>query len=265
MSVCPKCGLNLDGAAVVCPGCGWPIGLRPNPNRWLIAAVQIALSTAFMLIFKFPKVMIVIFAVMILGATALSGYMKPNQLRAQAPQPPIARPTLFRISNLGVAVCGFAFLVSLLFGFVVFINSYTRWQQYDGATFRQADFLVTHGYYQKRKGGADIYASGTVEGNREWMSLGTYVQPRPRNQADLDVLLPAGTSIPVYLFPQLKGRARVQLYSNGPPAERYHREAMDALKYGLGGLAMSAAMLLILLRVRAACFGQKESAFAATA
>jgi hypothetical protein len=83
-----------------------------------------------------------------------------------------------------------------------------------------------------------MYASGMVDGQREWMGLYPYLHPRPRNEEELDERVPIGTSIPIYLFPELKGRSRVRVYADTPPAEAYHREAITAANYGLTGLAI---------------------------
>ena len=56
-----------------------PTQVRPRSRKWIGAAMQIAVSTAFMLAFRFPKVMIVVFAALIVIATALS---KSNQASA---------------------------------------------------------------------------------------------------------------------------------------------------------------------------------------
>jgi hypothetical protein len=45
-----------------------------------------------------------------------------------------------------------------------------------------------------------MYASGMVDGQREWIGLYPYLHPRPRNEAELDERVPIGTSIPIYLF-----------------------------------------------------------------
>jgi hypothetical protein len=96
------------------------------------------------------------------------------------------------------------------------------------------------------------------------MSLRPYLHGTPRDEAELEERVPIGTSIPIYLFPNMKGRLRVEVYTK-VPTEVYHRAAMTALNYGLGGLAVAGAILFVLLRLRAACFENKESAFAATA
>jgi len=220
-----------------------------------------------MLIFGFPRFMIVIFGALILLATALSGWAKAKSIAASsAPQRQLAHPTLFQILGLGVAVFSLAFVVFLLFGFVIFMNSYSSWQKYEGQSYHRADFEVTRAYFQRgSKGGISVYASGTVDGQREWMDLESYVATRPRSQAELDEQVSAGTSIPIYLFPNLKGRSRVRVLQRIPPADAYHRTAVEALEYGLGGVLLSGIVVFVLLRLRASCYEEKEGAFAATA
>lgn len=252
----------------MCPMCAKSIGLGAlTARRWVAALVQIALCTAFMLIFHFPRFMIVIFGAMILVATALSGLMKSKFVSSSStPQRPVAHPTLFRILSLGVAVSSITFFAILLFGFVIFMNAFSSWQQYEGKSYHRADFEVTRVYFQRgSKGGITVYASGTVDGQREWMGLIPYLHTRPRNQAEADEQVPVGTSIPIYLFPDLKGQARVRIVGAVPPAEGYHRTAMDALKNSLEGLALAGVLIFVLLRLRAACFAKDEAAFAAHA
>jgi hypothetical protein len=112
-------------------------------------------------------------------------------------------------------------------------------------------------YYQRQpKGGIDVYASGTVEGNREWMNLLPYLHSTPHDQEELESRVPAGTSIPVYLFPDLKGRTRVRVFEQTPPAEAYYNAAKTALNDALLGLALTGGIIFLLVRLRRACFDQ---------
>ena len=117
---------------------------------------------------------------------------------------------------------------------------------------------MTRVYYQKQGKGTDVYASGTVEGRREWMNLAPYVQVMPHGQSELEESVPVGTSIPIYLFPDMKGRSRVRVYQEVPTAESYHRAAMSALRNGLGCLAICGGILFLLLRLRAMCFAEER-------
>ena len=235
--------------------------------KWVMALVQITLSTTFMLVFRFPKFMIAIFAAMIVAGTALSGFVKPKTpAQKSAPQRPLSHPVLFKVVCLGIAICALAFVSSLLFGFVVFMNSWNRYQKYEGVSYHRSEFHVTRTYYQRTgRGGVDAYAKGMVEDQPEWMSLRPYLEFVPRSQAELDSSVPPGTTIPIYYFPALKGRARVQVMREFPPAEEGHRDAMNALNYGLAGLALSGGLLFVMLRLRNFCYQKNESAFAATA
>jgi zinc ribbon protein len=272
---CPKCGLVLlDTGASTCPACGTNLNTTINLQigrsltaKWVIALVQIAFSTTFMLVFRFPKFMIAIFAALIAVSTALSGFIKPKTLaRKSTPPRPLAHPVLFKVLCLGIAICALAFVSSLLFGFVAFMNSWNRYQKYQGLSYHQSEFQVIQTYWQKTgRGGADAYAKGTVEGQPEWMGLRPYLDYVPRSEGELDAGVPPGTPIPIYYFPALKGRARVQLVGELPPAEEGHRDAMNALNYGLTGLALSGGLLFVLLRLRNFCYQKNESAFGATA
>jgi len=203
---------------------------------------------------------------MILIATAVSARLKarPTLIQPATPLKPLAHPTLFRILSFISALCVLAFVCFLLFGFVMFMDSWNRWHKYEGKHYVRADFVVKQAYYQpQRKGSADIYASGMVEGNHEWMSLHQYVESFPRNQAELEAAVPPGTAIDVYYFPGLKGQARVVVYDEVPPAEASRRTAMNTITYAPLGLAVSAGLIVLLSRLRRLCFVEEPIAMAA--
>ena len=229
-----------------------------------MALVQVALTAIFMLAFGFPKIMILIFGGLILIANVFSAWLKLRTAASRrVPQKPVVHPVLFRILSIGIALCSLALVATLLFGFVIFINSWTSWHNYEGQHYRTTDFRVTRAYYQKHNRGADdVFASGMVDGQREWMGLLPYLHSMPHSQGELDARVPAGTSIPIYLFPDLKGRARVRVHSDTPPAEAYHRSAITALNYGLFGLAMEAGAIFLLIRIRRFCFAVNDAPIA---
>jgi hypothetical protein len=241
---------------------GTRIPPRTGAKIWIIALIQFAIATIFLLVFRFPKIIIVFFGVMIVLGTALSAWARTRPaLPRPTPQPPVAHPVLYKIVSLIIAICSLAFFATLLFGFVIFINNWNDWHRYQGQPYHVSTFLVTRTYFQRvGKGGIDAYASGTVEGNREWMNLRPYLNTIPRSQEELDEHVSAGTSIPIYLFPEMKGRLRVRVYNDTPPAEAYHHAAMNALNYGLGGLALCAAMIFVLSRLRRMCYVKTEPA-----
>src|SRR5579871_396451 len=149
---CPQCGLDLtDTPAAVCPMCGAKIAtLQPRSGRWIGALIQIALSTSFMLLFRFPKFLIIFFASFILIATAFSAWIKPSQLPARpAPQTPLSHPILFRVVSIAIALSTLAVVSILLFGTVMFLNEWTRWHQYEGQYFERSQFQVTQTYFQR--------------------------------------------------------------------------------------------------------------------
>lgn len=258
-SKCPKCGADLTGATTfICPMCGTSIMPRQRANIWIVMLIQIAASVVFMVVFRFPKIMIVIFAVMIVIGTALSSWAKTRPIPIPGPPMPLSRPVLLRFASLGIAICALAIVCFLLFGSVMFLNSWMRWHQYEGQRYHHSDFQVTRVYFHRgSKGGVDLYASGTVEGNPEWMNLSPYVHSvhsQVHNEDELSSLVPADTIIPIYFFPSLKGRARTQLDTGVPPAEEGHRAALEAMQYGLLGLVVSAGIMFVLLRVRRSCY-----------
>ena len=213
-----------------------------------------------MMVFRFPKIMIVIFVGMILIGTAFSSWAKTRPLPMPGPAKPVARPVVFRLASLGIAISAFAILCFALLGSVKFLNEWTRWHQYEGQPYHRTDFEVAEVHYQRGlKGSVDLSANGSVEGSRERMNLRPFIQSqlhneRVRNEDELSMLVPPGTIIPVYFFPNLKGRARVQIYTAVPTAEESHRAALNTMQYALLGLAVSGGILFLLMRVRRSCF-----------
>jgi|HubBroStandDraft_6_1064221.scaffolds.fasta_scaffold537200_1 hypothetical protein len=267
---CPNCGLDLtDAPTATCPLCGTAVVesttlVGRGAKVWLVALFQFAAMSIFMVVFRFPRIMIAVFGVIILISTVLSAWLKSRPPVARAPQRRVAQPTLFKVLSLAVGLCSLACFCFLLFGFVTFANSWSDWQRYKGATYHQSDFLVDQVFFHRIGKGVDIYARGTVDSQREWMTL-PHSQYPVRNQSELEERVPAGTSIPIYFFPGMKGRLRVRPYQEIPTADAYHRDAINALEYGLGGLAICGGILFILLRLRAGCFEQSENALAAGA
>jgi hypothetical protein len=261
---CVKCGLDLsDATAAACPACGTRIIAPPAARTWVAALFQFIIAATFMLLFGFPKIMIAILAALIVIGTGLAPWLKAKQVPpAQAPQKPLSHPVLFRIVSFGIALCSVAFLATLLFGFVIFMNAWTRWHLYEGQAYHQGEFQVSRVYYQKHtKGGADIFASGTVEGQKEWLSLRPFLHKTPHDQQELESLVPSRTSIPIYFFPNLKGRTRVQVLEDRPPAQASHRNAINTLNYSLIGLAAAAGIIFLLSRLRRYCFVESSPAF----
>ncbi len=195
---CPKCGIDLSNAASpICPGCGNPTLAMPRVGKWIGAIIQIAVATTFMLVFGFPKVMIVMFAALIVVATLLSTFVKPRLAGAPAaPARPVSNPLLFKLLSVAIVLSSFAMFCILLFGLVSFINSWNRWHQYQAHPYQRTDFVVTKVYYQAHRGGPDVYASGTVEGNKEWMSLRPYLNYVPRSHEELEAGVAPGTRDP---------------------------------------------------------------------
>jgi hypothetical protein len=153
-----------------------------------------------------------------------------------------------------VALLSFAFFTCLLFGFVAFINAHIAYKRVEGQPYHATTFQLTRSYYQKSAGmhGPDIavYASGMVEGKKEWMNLLPYLKRAPLDQVELNALVPPGTAIQVYLFPNLKGQSRIQVIDTLPPGEASRRMETSLLRRVPLGLAVMAALILLLLRIR---------------
>ena len=230
---------------------------QPSSRIWIVPLVQIAFMTTFMLLFHFPKVMIVPFIVFILMANVASIWLKVKVSPVQQPVPqrPLAHPILYRVLAFITVICALGLISSLLFGFVIFMNSWNRWHEYEGQPYHQSEFEITQVYFHKgSKGAIDAYASGTVEGQKEWMNLIPYLHQIPRTEAQLDELVGPGITIPIFLFPELKGRARVQFDDGILPSDAAHRDTLNALKYGSLGAVLSVGMLLLLSRLRRLCY-----------
>jgi hypothetical protein len=168
------------------------------------------------------------------------------------PSPPMGVTFL----DLVIAIAGLAFMCCLLFGFVTFINAHNAYQRVHGQPYRTATFQVTRAYYQKSAGmhGPDVavYASGMVEGKKEWMDLLPYLKREPQGQAEVNQLVPRGLAIPVYLFPNLEGQSRIRVIDGLPPGEASRRTETWVLRRAPVALAILGALILLLVRVRRA-------------
>lgn len=262
---CPNCGYELtDLSAPNCPVCGKPTLLLPTNllpmkgSPWVGAIVPIVFGSAFVLILGLPHFMIWGFVAIGLIGGLTGTFVKPQpRIQAPAPQRPVARPALLGLTTVGIAICSLALVCIFFLGLPMFLNSWTQWHQYEGQSYYRAEFQVTRAFYQRQRGGPSVYASGIVEGNREWMSLRPYLGTTPHSQAELDARVPSGTIIPIYLFPGMKGRLRVRALSEGLPAEPAHQMAIEVAKYGSLGFAVSAGLLFLLTRIRKTCFAEE--------
>ena len=260
---CPKCGLDLTDTAVArCPICGTSLTPLVGGKVWIGALVQFAFMSTFMLLFHFPKFMIVFFGIMIFSGASLRSFLKPaNAARVPVAPPQLSRPALDRVISIGIALNAVVLFSIVLFSLVMCLNDWTSYQRYEGQPYHRSDFVVTQVYCQRHgKGGLDLFASGLVEGQREWMTLQQpYLQSRPRTQAELEEQVPVGTSIPVYLFPDLKGRSRIRIYQETPSAEAYRRSAISTLNHALIGIALAGGILFLLVRARRTCIVAPDS------
>ncbi len=215
----------------------------------------------FLTVFHFPKFTFLFFGVFILFGAVMTSVMKPaSRVGEPEPRKPLAHPARFRVLSLGMAVCGFSIFATLLFGTVMFLNSWDRWHRYEGQPYHRSDFQVEQVYYQKHSKSTDVYARGVVEGQREWVSLQPYLHMTPRSQEELETRVPTGVLVPIYYFPNMQGRSRVQVYKDTPPAEESHRAAIAVLRNGLPALAILAVIMLLLIWARRGCYVSEEQA-----
>jgi len=139
-----------------------------------------------------------------------------------APKPPMTAGIWFL--DLITGVCGTLFVLGSVFGLVFYENSASRAQLYKGAPYHATTFRVTFVQYMwvgGNGGHTEATATGIVEGQEETMNLMPHLSRTPRNQGDLMKMVPRGTLIPVYLFPTLQGRSRIQSIREVPTEEWY--------------------------------------------
>jgi hypothetical protein len=82
------------------------------------------------------------------------------------------------------------------------------------------------------------------------MDLPHYLRYSVRNQAELNDSVPPGTVIPVYLFPNLKGRSRIQEIDVLPPGEASRRTETWVLRRVTAALAVLGGLIFLLVRIR---------------
>jgi hypothetical protein len=197
------------------------------------------------LVFALGTFFVVLFTLRLRRSTSAA----PNSTRALSSQ-----PQSVILLTLTIGVLGFVFFTCLLFGSVAFVNAHNAIQRIEGQPYHATTFQVVRPYYQKNAGfhGPEIsvYASGVVEGKKEWMGLFPYLKRNPSGQAELDALVPPGTTIPVYLFPNLKGRSRIQVVDALPPGEAARRTQAQVLRRLPVILAVVGALILVLVRIR---------------
>jgi hypothetical protein len=177
-----------------------------------------------------------------------------NSVPRSFPRPLASQPMSVILLNLTIAILGLAFFACLLFSFVTFLNAHIAFKRVQGQPYHATTFQVTRPYYQQSAGmhGPDIavYASGMVEGKKEWMNLIPYLHRVPRGQAELNDSVPPGTVIPVYLFPNLKGQSRIQVIDVLPPGEASRRTETWVLRRAPVALAVLGTLILLLMRIR---------------
>ncbi len=256
---CPACGFECDSFPdLSCPQCGRKFLRSGSFLPWLAVLAQVAFVTGTMFAFHFPRPMILFFGSATFFIAVLS-LRRRSTLPTSKPLPLSSQPMSVILLDLAIAALGFAFLCCLLFGFVAFINADNAFKRVQGQPYHATTFEVTRPYYQRSAGmhGPDIaiYASGMVEGKKEWMSLVPYLRrdPRdrlPQNQAEVNDLVPPGTVIPVYLFPNLKGQSRIEVIDVLPPGEASRRTETWVLRRAPVALAVLGALIFLLVRIR---------------
>jgi len=152
----------------------------------------------------------------------------PRCGRSLAPKPPVTVGVW--LLDLAMGIFAVLFVMGCIFGLPLYMNSSARAELYAGQPYHATAFRVTYVQYSVTPHPYRVfaYATGMVEGKKETMDLIPYLgtlpgmQTRlPVNQGELMAIVPEGTVIPVYLFPNLAGANRIQMSMMRPPAEHY--------------------------------------------
>ncbi len=269
---CAACGFECDDfSGSICPQCSKKLANGMNLALWIFGLLPVVAIVGFMSAFHVPPAMIIFCgvgtllpAILAIRSRGALTVVKSFPRRRASPQ-----PTSVKFLNVAIGLCGFCFFACLLFGFVSFQNSYMTYRRFQGQPYHATTFQVVRPYYQISAGmhGPDIqvYARGLVEGNKEWMDLLPYLKSTPNGQGELNDLVPPGTVIPVYLFPNLRGQRRVQVIGALPPAETNYNAEMLVLRKGSIALAALGALLFVLVLIRRSCAAPATQAMAARA
>jgi len=251
---CPACGFEGDNfQGRVCPQCNKKLPPAISFGPWIGGLIQLIFALTFMSVFHFPRPMVIVAGGFILIGTLATSLRRKSSTPSKPRPAPVRQTPAATMFGIAIGACAFGLLGGLLFSFVTFMNSWSTYQLLQGQAYHAASFQVTRVYLQRgtsKNSSTRAFASGMVEGRKEWMDLLPYLKRTPSDQAELESLVPDGSVIPVYLFPDLKGYARIQLIGTLPPAEAHYKRAMSTLNYGLVALGIGAAILFVLNRLR---------------
>lgn len=255
---CPACGFESDSFSdLSCPQCGKELQRSDSFSislpRLVLAVLVTGLMTSFMFAVHFPRPMIV-FSGLTTFLLAALGLRRRGMSASRRPLQRSPRSISAVFLDFTIAILGLAFIGCLLFGSVIVLNAHNAVQRVQGQPYHATTFQVIRPYYQKSAGMhgpyVSVYCSGIVAGKKEWMDLFPYLRRYPRDQAELNDLVPAGTVIPVYLFPNLKGRSRIEVIDALPPGEASKRTETWVLQRAPVALAVLGTLILLLVRIR---------------
>ena len=254
---CPACRFESDSFPdLSCPQCGEKFTRSGVFSPWPVGLALAVLLTGFMLAFHFSRPIILLsgLASFLFSVLGLRRRLSLSASGKSSPRPLASQPVSVTLLNITIAILGLAFLCCLLFGFVSAMNAHIAVERVEGQPYHATTFQVIRPYYQKSDGShsmvVSVYASGMVEDKKEWMDLSLHLKRSVRNQSELNDLVPPGTVIPVYLFPNLKGQSRIQLIDVLPPGEASRRTEMWVLRRAPVALVALGALILLSLRIR---------------
>ncbi len=173
-----------------------------------------------------------------------------------------ARPRLLKVATFWLVLSGALFGASFIVSFVMFMNARESVLRESTGTYHATVFRVLQPYWQQ---GNDInsprigmqrraFARGIVEGQQEWLDLGTYLGAVPKDEETVRHAAPPGTLIPVFYNPAATGYYRVLLPGATAPVEASRHLQALSLEYGLIAMTITGLMVLAFLRLRRVCF-----------
>lgn len=254
---CPACGYMFDAAATrTCPACGRQ---APNWQPW-IGFIRVLGVVGFCLVVGASWQVTAIAAAVV----AAYGLVRRNQEKWPKTRQEIeeqernaVHPKILRVANFCVGLSVGLFAAAFIASFVMFMNAREDALRRSVGTYHASSFRVLQSYWQKgttRSGTMDsptrAFARGVVEGHEEWMDLIPFLTFIPKDQDTVLRLVPAGTLLPVYYNPQLRGEDRVRLLTSVLPQEASRHAASAAFKYGGAALLAIGVALFACLRVR---------------
>lgn len=110
----------------------------------------------------------------ILFGTVMTSLRRKSVTQQKPRAAPVRQTPAAPLLGIAIGACAFSLLGGLMFSFVIFMNSWSAYQRLQGQAYHAASFQVTRVYLQRgtsRGSNTRVFASGMVEGRKEWMDL----------------------------------------------------------------------------------------------